>query len=204
MKTLACLCVSICFAAACSGPPKGAIEVPNVPGTDSSARSAPSNVTLSVSQLRDGRPVNPRTNTSGNVVFPEGNVGAAVERSIEESLTKKGMIVTHDSPINVTGEILRWQSDVRPGLPKKVESNAEIFVEVRSEGGKKLYEGTFTGEQKLEEGAISKEDVQESLAEAMQEAVGRVVSDRDFLEAVWTNSQVQRVGRLDRRPTEIR
>ena len=159
-----------------------AVDVPEIPSAvkegDARARLSSS---IAVGEIRDAREV---PEEGSNYTEPAGDVASAVKSALERTLTDKGMILSLDAPVTVTGEVREWRSSVSARTTSQIQSEAALAIEVRDPSNKKLYSGVYHGSRSSQFPVASAGDVQDSLGLAMSQAIAQMLQDKDLLNVI--------------------
>lgn len=133
----------------------------------------------------------------GESYTTDADVSPLVREGMEIALGNKGYQSSVKSSVHIVMAIIRWQCQIGEGLPAKIESQAELQVQIITLSGVKVYTGKYTGSAEGLVPNVSNESAKESLGLAMSEAIRQVLADEGFHNAVLnvsaTNKQKAKV-----------
>ncbi len=173
---------------ACSRHVGSSIEVPNIPAPAASSAESRARLSanISLSGFKDVReaiiPIEGLDQTS--YTQPQGAISQQLEAAMSEAMSKKGLHVTSNAPVSLWGEIRKWRADVETTTTSKIKSEAALYVELLDASGQRLYAGTYHGSRASQFPVVSAEDIKDSLGIAMAQAIGQVLEDEEFLQAL--------------------
>lgn len=156
-----------------------AVDVPEIPSVvkEGEVRNRLGN-SVAVGEVRDARESAAEGST---YTEPAGDVAAAVRQALEKTFTDKGMIISLDAPVTVSGEVREWRSAVSAKTTSMIQSEAALAIEVRDPSNKKLYSGVYHGSRSSQFPVASAGDVQDSLGLAMSQAISQMLQDKELV-----------------------
>jgi uncharacterized lipoprotein YajG len=170
--------------AACGPYLSRSMEVPDIAVTDVGAEvRGMFKPAVTVEEFVDSRESPVLVDRKGEQTEISGSIGKRVSEAIETALERKGFQVGGVGPIFVRGEVLKWKSDVDSTMQGRLNSEAQIGVQLYSSAGRRVYSGVFNGSASSESPVISNTDVSTSLGKSMAEAIEQFLTDQDFLNA---------------------
>ena len=174
------------FFAGCSETLHSAIElIPIVPPQkpEEPAEVKPLDSVVYVDVFLDARPAKSVVviEGEGREVPASNDVVEVVVQGLQKALQKKGYQFADTAPIILSGEIRQWSSRVTGSFSKRVESNAELYVEVRDPADRRVYSGVYRGFAARETAGMSEDDVQQVLRLSMTEAISQVTGDEQLM-----------------------
>jgi uncharacterized lipoprotein YajG len=120
----------------------------------------------------------------GESFTTDADITPLVREGMEIALGNKGYQSTVKSSVHIVMLIQRWQCQIGEGLPAKIESQAELQVEIITLRGEKVYSGKYIGSAEAHVSNVSNENAKESLGLAMSESIRQVVADEGFHNAL--------------------
>ena len=133
---------------------------------------------VTVSKVRDSRPVPELAEIDGRVVPPAFNVGFEVEKALRAGLKDSDMTLSEFSKSRVQVEITEWFANVVVDFPSSVaDARAELSLQVYDGDNQLRYRGLFSGAAFQEHPYLDKAKVEDTLGRAMSEAVNELVVD---------------------------
>jgi len=134
----------------------------------------------------DGRSQKPVVvDSDGQAAFFADGISTQVRKAIESVFELHGLEPgsNGDSAI-VNLEIRTWEAEVTGSFPQEVTAEAELYIEVLNSSEMRIRSGKYVGVARRTSIFGFSSDVDKALAEAMNEAILQVNSDRDFFKAV--------------------
>lgn len=122
-----------------------------------------------------------RMQDEGRFISSANDVVEVVVQGIEKALRKKGYQFSDTAPVILSGEVREWLATVTGTFSKKIEGNAELYVEVRDFSDRRVYSGIYKGYAARETTGLSEKDVQDILKSSMTEAISQVTGDEQMM-----------------------
>lgn len=184
MKTfkICVLTITISILSACVATVGPSISVPKIPPMQES-KSNFNGTQVAVGDFKDVRTLD-YNSTGQGLVTPEGDVSQSVSSTFKEYLTASGATVSFGAPLVVKGEIREWQSAYQGSTTGALDSVASLYVEVSNAQGTKIFSGNFKGNRSSSFPIVTAEDIKDSLAFALSQAVQQVLNDPGFQRSV--------------------
>ena len=182
----ACL-LAACLLAACSPSLSNSVDMSNerfLQNVSNPPQQA--SYLISVETLADFRADQALILKGPNKSQLTGDAGILVEREIRSALSNRGFRVTPDAPLILTGAVKKWQANVSSGLPAKVESEADLLIEVLSPANKLIYKANYNGLASESHPSLNEQDFKNSLSRAMSEALAQLFEDKELLSLLKT------------------
>lgn len=164
----------------CAVSPGRTVETPEIPPIAANGESrARLGSYLAVQSVEDRRDASP--SSDAGFTEPFGRVGASVEEGLKNAFRENGISILETAPLTLRTEIRKWRTKVDSKANTMLNSEATLFVELVDPSGKKIYSGSYNGTRASQFPVVTRVDVQDSLALAMANAIGQVVSDPELL-----------------------
>ncbi len=161
------------------------VSVPDVslpPGLSADRRAKGAEVY--VDTVLDSRPTNVVTSyKSVNAQFAT-DIAPTVRRAIEGVFKQKGLSIREKAPVIVNVEVKQWSAQFSADSSSKVDSQAELYLEVIGPANRKIYSGTYKGFSSFEGSPFDNKQLEDLLRTAMNEAVRQLVYDQGLLDTV--------------------
>jgi uncharacterized lipoprotein YajG len=162
---------SILLFASCVAVVGPSVSVPDIPRGDAVSDDEMIRATVSLGSFRDVRK-EPETNR----ISPEGEITSTVRDAYDQSLSKRGVVISESAPVIIHAEVRKWHA-VTKGTGE-VESDASIYIEVHSRGGERIFTGIYHGSRSSTFPLISAQDIADSLGLSMAQAIDQSLYDR--------------------------
>ena len=122
------------------------------------------------------------SNIDESYTEPYGGVSTNVEAALKKAFQEAGIAVTDSAPVIIKAEVKKWRAHVNTKSTSMIDSEAALTVEVIDPTGKRIYLGNYNGSRSSQFPVVTRVDVKDSLAIAMQNAITQVISDPQLLE----------------------
>ncbi len=133
-----------------------------------------------IHQFSDARTAEAIAEYEGREIKPQSAVVENIVSALRRGLESRGYRFSERAPVLIAGEIRKWMAHINGGFKSKVDAQAALYIEIFDPANKRIYSGIYSGYAMLEKTGLEEKDVQEVLATAMAEAMGRVLSDAQF------------------------
>lgn len=165
----------------------GTVGVPQLPvSTLATQELAQYDATVAMDGFNDERlsVEEPGEQLKGELVQPYGDISAVVEQGAIKALRRRGVVFSDRSWVSLRGEISKWQSVVHSTAMVEIESQAQLRVQVFDRKGDVVYSGNYAGARSSRFPVASEQDVKDSLALAMRQAIDQMATDEQLLRAL--------------------
>lgn len=176
LSLTALLLISSCVATV--GP---SISVPKIPQINTNNNY--SGAQIAVGDFKDVRTLDYNTTGEG-LVTPEGDVSSTISQSFKDYLLSSGANVSFSAPMVIKGEIREWQSAYQGSTTGKLDSVAALYIEITNAQGTKIFSGNFKGNRASSFPIVTPEDIKDSLAFALSQAIQQVLNDPGIQKAL--------------------
>lgn len=173
-------CTLIGTLTGCAVNPGRTVETPSIPAVAAKGEArARLGSYLAIEGVEDRRD----SSTASNEGFTEpfGRVGSSVEEGIKSAFRENGISILETAPVTLHAEVRKWRTKVGSGAQTMLDSEATVYVELKDPSGKRLFSGSYNGTRSSQFPVVTRVDVQDSLALAMANAIGQIVSDPGLL-----------------------
>lgn len=137
-----------------------------------------------VDNFRDARLSQVLVQGGSKTSTTESDLTKLATKSLSDALVSLGFVLTESSPVIISGSLEEWKAEVESGLPSKVITKARIGLEAFDPANKLIYKGSYEGYSSIEHPSLGEEDIVDSLANAMGEAIEQVTKDQRLLQVV--------------------
>ena len=185
VKSIVTFGVVTVFFSGCSADVGPSIETPEVPAPSVARveRRARLAAQITLGHFTDRRePI--EALGSGDITQPQGKVARKVEAALVKSFVSNGISIVNEAPYSIQGEVRKWNASVMTTASSKLRSEAALYIEVLNESGVRVYSGTYHGSRASQFPIASAGDIQDSLGLAMSQAIGQILEDEGFLQAL--------------------
>ena len=176
------LSLSIILAISCSPVVQPTIDSPEIPlARIEAGNKIISNQTVAIGTIANARPkISLEDEKKGTITHPDNYANRSVESALIQALQARGVAHTVASQKTIQGEIRNWRSVVHATQSGSIESEATIYVSVINARGQREFEGVFQGSRSSSFPIVSKNDIKDSLAMAMKQALEQLLNDPAF------------------------
>lgn len=170
---------------ACIANVGNSVGVPDVSQLVKTTESRPSFLgRVSIGEIADVRSHSLTTNDGKQVTEPNGDVSQKLAEALAQVLLTRGIEVVENAPLKLNGKVLRWHSLVTGVGGGSLSSEASLQVELIDNTGGAVRTGTYHGSRSSQFPIISRNDIEDSLAIAMSEALEHLAQDKSLIEQI--------------------
>jgi uncharacterized lipoprotein YajG len=142
---------------------------------------------VNIRSLADARTDPSLGSFGGSTLRSNSDVNAPVRQALEDRIRGAGLTVGLLNSPSVGGEIKDWYVSVVNGFPvDRAEARATIVLDVFDADGQVRYRGTYKGTAIYQRPFMSQSRIEETLGQAMGEALDAALDDGRFLAAIET------------------
>lgn len=114
------------------------------------------------------------------------DLGPLVVDGIATALQGQGFSIADTAPVILSGQIRQWSAKVTGGMPSKVDSTAELYVELLDPANKRMYSGVYKGFAAVESPSLDEDEVQTALRASMKQTISQMVADQQLIRLLKT------------------
>ncbi len=173
------------FHLTCCAPGLGtSIIVGELPVTKNASQNFQS-ILVRIGDINDERSNSSVVTIDGRSIETNSSLTGIVQEGLRKELKTRGANVSFFEGVIIQGQITKWTAEVFPAFPmSKLESTAELKLQILDKSGKPFYSGTYSGGTSYQHPFLGKEKIQQNLVSAMKLSIDQALNDENFARAL--------------------